>query len=281
MYPPGYVSKENTPWRLIEFAELGFVGKLIQSNELPRVAQLLLLFYDQMSADKLLKTFMRAMTQGKKIAYWKQHAPLFSHVGAVRSGGGFELVQDGQIMNMDQPFNNPQGTVYTSMTIVPTYDARFLYFPGGEPENRDDSCDFSLQKGMQEAKRCWLWGKGIESGNHITLVFNTDVAVKAVLVELGHTSHPKDILTSAVFEVAEQSNIGGTPDAGTRGEPAVVAHCGAFLHVLNIERQSLVYWEQGMSSPKELPKQKVRCLRVRVTRSQPEWLIIQRIQVRS
>merc|ERR1719183_3515043 len=51
-YPPGFVSKENSPWRVIDYADPGFMGKLLQSNELLRVAQLLLLFYDQMPSDK-------------------------------------------------------------------------------------------------------------------------------------------------------------------------------------------------------------------------------------
>jgi len=33
-FPPTYRSKENAPWRLIDFSQLGFIGKMFQSNEL-------------------------------------------------------------------------------------------------------------------------------------------------------------------------------------------------------------------------------------------------------
>ncbi|CAJ1341881.1 unnamed protein product, partial [Effrenium voratum] len=45
-YPPTFRSKENAPWRLIDFSQLGFIGKMFQASELTRLAQFLLLFYD-------------------------------------------------------------------------------------------------------------------------------------------------------------------------------------------------------------------------------------------
>ena len=65
-YPVGFLSKENAPWRMIDFSQLGFIGKAFQSNELTRMAQFLLLFYDQMPCDLLVGDWMVSMTQGRK-----------------------------------------------------------------------------------------------------------------------------------------------------------------------------------------------------------------------
>ncbi|CAE8594464.1 unnamed protein product, partial [Polarella glacialis] len=133
-YPPGWLSKENSPWRLIDFSQLGFIGKMFQSAELTRLAQFLLLFYDQMPCDLLLGQFVLAMTQGKKIEYWKQHPSLFQHVGIFRSLGGFQPLQERKFGKL--LFDNPGGSTFHDLTVIPTYESNFVYFPGGEPEGR-------------------------------------------------------------------------------------------------------------------------------------------------
>ncbi|CAE8703792.1 unnamed protein product, partial [Polarella glacialis] len=113
-YPPGWLSKENSPWRLIDFSQLGFIGKMFQSAELTRLAQFLLLFYDQMPCDLLLGQFVLAMTQGKKIEYWKQHPSLFQHVGIFRSLGGFQPLQERKFGKL--LFDNPGGSTFHDLT---------------------------------------------------------------------------------------------------------------------------------------------------------------------
>merc|ERR1719191_2344928 len=138
-FSPGFLSRENAPWRLIDFSELGFIGKMFQSNELIRMAQFLLLFYDQMPCDLLLGQWMVSMTQPKRINYWKAHPSLFQHVGVFRSLGGFQPLQERKFGKL--LFDNPRGMVYSNMTIVPTYEARFTYWPGGDEDTRNDQCD--------------------------------------------------------------------------------------------------------------------------------------------
>merc|ERR1711972_1228394 len=69
-WPTTQKTKENTPWRIIDFSQLGFIGKLFQSNELTRMAQFLLLYYDQMPCDLLLGEWMKSMGQPKRIEYF-------------------------------------------------------------------------------------------------------------------------------------------------------------------------------------------------------------------
>merc|ERR1712224_667330 len=155
-------------------------------NELYRMAQYLLLFYDQMPCDLLLGEWMKSMTQGKRIAYWKQRQSLFQHVGVFRSLGGFQPLQENKFGS--RLFDNPGGSVFTNMTAVPTFDAKFAYWPGskGPEDTRNDECDF---KTKAKQKRCWFWAKTVEAGDYVTLVFDSEINMKAALVEFGAEKH--------------------------------------------------------------------------------------------
>lgn len=268
-FPPTYRSKENAPWRLIDFSQLGFIGKMFQSDELTRLAQFLLLFYDQMPCDILLGQWVLAMTQGKKIEYWKTHSSLFQHVSIFRSLGGFQTLQEKKF-GKGSIFDNPNATVTRNLTIVPTYDTKFIYFPGGDPQDRKDSCDFSQSPQKQKVKRCWLWAKSPQAGQHLTLTFDRDIPMKAFLAEFGNDAHPKDLLKNAIIQVAGTESAGG----------ASLGPCGVFHDLMPVS-SSVIYWEEGVSSPPHLPIPQIRCLRILVVAAQQEWAIILQLQVRS
>lgn len=265
-YPPTYHSKENAPWRMIDFSQLGFIGKMFQSDQLTRLAQFLLLFYDQMPCDILLGQWVLAMTQGKKIEYWKSHSSLFQHVGIFRSLGGFQTLQEKKF-GKGPIFDNPPANVTRNFTIVPTYDTHFVYFPGGDPVNRNDVCDFSASPQKQKIKRCWFWAKNVKAGQHLTLLFQHDISMKAVLVEFGHDKHPTDLLQNGVLQVASSSTT--------------AAFCGPYHDLMALERVTTVYWEEGVSSPASLPVATVRCLRIMALAPQQEWATIMQIQIRT
>lgn len=278
-YPASYLSKEsNAPWRLLDFSELGFIGKLFQSNELIRMAQFLLLFYDQMPCDILLGHWMRSMTQGEKIEYWKKKPSLFQHVGVFRSVGGYQPLQERAFEV--KLWDNPPGAVIYNMTTVPTYDSRYAYFPGGEPVVRKDTCDLSMSQGARKTKLCFFWGKQVVAGNHLTVVFDGDVTPKAIFAQFGHEAHPTDLLTSGAVQVAAKSPTApasGTSPLGTDK----LSSCGPFVSLMDASRQMMVYWEEGVSTPSRLPVPQMRCLRLVVLRDQSQWLIISQVQVRT
>ena len=270
-YPPTYKSKENAPWRMIDFSQLGFIGKFFHSNELTRLAQFLLLFYDQMPCDILINQWMLAMTQGKKIEYFKSHSSLFQHVGVFRTlGEGFQVLQDTKFGKT--LWDNPEANVTRNLTIAPTYDTKFLYFPGGEPAKRKDVCDFSASpKQKQGPKRCWLWATHVQAGQHVTLAFPKGIAVNALLFQFGCDPYPKDLLGNGMIQVA-----------GCASRPGQVQlSCKQFQNVLPVKRDRVIYWEEGVSDPPKMPINPICCIRVMVMQSQPEWVNFWSIQVKS
>ena len=267
-FPPSYRSKENAPWRLIDFSQLGFIGKMFQANELTRLAQFLLLFYDQMPCDILLGQWVLAMTQGKKIEYWKSHSSLFQHVGIFRSLGGFQPLQEKKF-GKGTIFDNPNATLVSTFALVPTYDARFIYFPGGDPQTRNDVCDFTASPQKQKIKRCWFWAKSPQGGQHLTMIFQKEIAMKAFLAEFGNDAHPKDTFKSAMIQVAAESKMNNPSDP-----------CGQFYDLLPVDGR-VIYWEEGVSNPPQLPIANLRCLRIIALVGQTEWAIILQLQIRS
>merc|ERR1712110_323860 len=98
-----------------------------------------------MPCDILVGQWMRSMTQGKKIEYWKKKPSLFLHVGVFRSLGGYQPLQEKSFGT--KLWDNPPGAVLYNMTTVPTYDVQYAYFPGGDPAERQDTCDLKLSVG--------------------------------------------------------------------------------------------------------------------------------------
>lgn len=279
-YPPNYLTKENTPWRLINFSELGFIGKMFQSNELTRLAQFLLLFYDQMPCDLLLGEWVKSMTQSRRIEYWKQAPSLFQHIGIFRSLGGYQPLQE---KTFGKPlFDNPVGLTAWNMLIMPTYEGRFSYWSGGEPSNRNDMCDFKASNAHAKTKmkRCWFWAKRPAKGQHMTIVFQHDIKLKAVFMEFGHEKHPKDLLKDGVLQVAATASTGQPYSLPMPGQ-GDLTKCGAFYDLIEVKATPMVYWEEGASVPPAAPVPMVRCLRISMRQNQDEWLVVFNILVRT
>uniref|UniRef100_A0A7S2Q9C2 Uncharacterized protein n=1 Tax=Zooxanthella nutricula TaxID=1333877 RepID=A0A7S2Q9C2_9DINO len=149
------------------------------------------------------------------------------------------------------------------MVVVPTYEARYAYFPGGEPVDRQDSCDTSISPAFKAGgrKACWFWAKTPMAKQHVAVIFDAAVEVRKVLLHFGHQAHKKDVLYRGALELARASGAG-----------AGLLACGGFAKLVDITHgDSVVQWA---GEP-----QAARCLRISVVQGQREWLILQRIYV--
>ena len=60
--PSVYYSRDvKPPWFVIDYCQLGFIGKLFRSSDLPRLAQFFLMFYDAKPVDWLLEDLLHTM----------------------------------------------------------------------------------------------------------------------------------------------------------------------------------------------------------------------------
>ncbi len=72
-----YKMKRDT-WAMLEFSELGFIGKLFRSSDLTKLAWFMLTFYDEQPVDWLMTCFRLSMAQ-KKV--FMRIPTLFQHMG--------------------------------------------------------------------------------------------------------------------------------------------------------------------------------------------------------
>ncbi|XP_075893460.1 alpha-1,3-mannosyl-glycoprotein 4-beta-N-acetylglucosaminyltransferase C-like isoform X2 [Nelusetta ayraudi] len=87
MLKKAITSREGSYWVLLEFSKLGYIGKLYQSKDLPRLAHFLLMFYEEMPCDWLLTHFRNLLVQKDVIRF---KPSLFQHMGHYTSFSGKE-----------------------------------------------------------------------------------------------------------------------------------------------------------------------------------------------
>jgi len=86
-----YVSEQNrihSDWAVLEFSELGFIGKLFRSSDLQRLAEFMMTFYVEQPVDWLFRYFKLAMNQQRT---YLRKPTVFQHFGTKSS---FDLSKD-------------------------------------------------------------------------------------------------------------------------------------------------------------------------------------------
>jgi len=86
-----YVSEQNQnhpEWAVLEFSELGFIGKLFRSSDLQHLAEFMMLFYVEQPVDWLFRYFKLAMNQQRNFL---RKPTVFQHFGTKSS---FDLSKD-------------------------------------------------------------------------------------------------------------------------------------------------------------------------------------------
>ncbi|XP_034242339.1 alpha-1,3-mannosyl-glycoprotein 4-beta-N-acetylglucosaminyltransferase B-like isoform X2 [Thrips palmi] len=200
---------QRAPWFVLEFCQLGFIGKMFKSVDLPFLVQFFLMFYNDKPVDWLLDHFIftkvctpenNPRCQKAKKELWIQYKPsLFQHMGKHSS-------LRGKIQNLKD----------TQFGKLP------LFFPHDNPP-ADVESDIApyQQHTLLEAYmgRSYFWGLSPQPGNTLTFRFKTPVFIKRFLFRSGNAEHPSDKLLNTSVEVKPQENrldqgldLNGTPD---------------------------------------------------------------------
>ena len=200
-YVNDYVDKvKDDFWFLIHFSQLGFIGKLMKSNDLMSFAQYLLLFYTNQPCDWLLYDYGRSLvcysgldeTGCRNLLHniLLVHVPsLFQHMGTVSSlkgkvhdvkDPGFKEIID---QHEDPIYSNPRAIVTTTFSVYDDNSARTVY--NGE--------------GM-------LWSDRVLKGNNIVVEFYELEELKGIKILSGSESHPLDTLQHGVVEYKQSKD---------------------------------------------------------------------------
>ncbi|XP_038053883.1 alpha-1,3-mannosyl-glycoprotein 4-beta-N-acetylglucosaminyltransferase C-like [Patiria miniata] len=230
-------------WTTLEFSELGFIGKLFRSSELPRLTQFMLFFYEDQPVDYLQKYYNYLNAQEGTF----RHAPsLFQHIGMKSS------LRDKEQELIDKFFednarkyhaDNPPAVLYSSMEAFSMYTPQLAY----------------------SSKPGYFWGKTPITGDTFLLVFESPAHLSRVVMETGSEKNPDDYLRSGKLEaspVVMMHSLDGTP------------RCADY--------RSIGKFTDGRLDVSDLETTldfKTTCLQITITKSQQQWLLIKEIAV--
>ncbi|XP_077013544.1 alpha-1,3-mannosyl-glycoprotein 4-beta-N-acetylglucosaminyltransferase-like protein MGAT4E isoform X2 [Tamandua tetradactyla] len=149
---------KSKPWVLLEFSNMGFLGKLFHSRDLPLLAHFILLFFEEKPLDRLIPHFRTLLVQKKPILC---RPFLFYH----RVFSTFDDKQKAIAIKKKLSYSpdNPPGTVFTDMKV---FDVHFPW----EAYTLDES---------------FFWTYNVSVGNHLTVILNNPVNLRRVQVMTG------------------------------------------------------------------------------------------------
>lgn len=234
-------SREGSYWVMLEFSKLGYIGKLYHSRDLPRLAHFLLMFYQEMPCDWLLIHFRGLLAQKDVIRF---KPSLFQHMGYYSSYKGAENKlkdDDFEEDSIDIP-DNPPASLYTNINVFENYDATKAY-----------------SSIVDE----YFWGKPPCTGDFFIIIFNKPTKITRIKILTGTEDRQNDILHHGALEVGQKS-----VDTKQGRQCTSYITLGEFK-VGNIEVSNVDH-KIGFD---------IECVRIVITASQKEWLIIRSVSL--
>ena len=246
--------KKTEHWALLEFSELGFIGKLVRSADLKRFADYLLLFFYEQPVDWLLTSFRLSMAQ-RNIKMCKP--TLFQHQGLVSSFDTSHLnkLKDRFFVepSPDVRPDNPSANVQSSMGAFQQHMPYHAYL---------------------EHKDKFFWATNPQKGDFITVEFENPQDVDRILIETGNdkVASDDDRLQAGEVYVSQAST---TNKDGSKVDADQM--CQHF--------KSLGSFVEGHFEMKDISEdtanvgKNVKCLRISVKKTQKNWIIFKVIYV--
>ncbi|XP_061578365.1 alpha-1,3-mannosyl-glycoprotein 4-beta-N-acetylglucosaminyltransferase C-like [Cololabis saira] len=234
-------SRRGTYWVTLEFSKLGFIGKLYHGRDLPRLAQFLLLFYQEMPCDWLLVHFRGLLAQKDALRF---RPSLFQHMGYYSSYRGAEnKLKDDDFEEdaLDVP-DNPPASLSTNMDVFERYDAARAY--SSIPDE-------------------YFWGKPPGTGDFFLIVFNSSTRISRIRVVTGSEERRADVLSHGALEVGRRA-----------AETRQGRQCASYVTLgeFRVGRIDVADVDHKVGF-------EVECVRIVVTAGQSEWLIIRTISL--
>lgn len=206
--------KEHSQWFVLDFCQLGFIGKMFKSADLPWLITFFQMFYNEKPVDWLLYHLIYtkvcsvekdAKTCKQEISkLWIHYKPsLFQHIGTTSSlKGKVQKLKDkqfGKISTFYPHNNNPPAVVKTGIQHYKTY---------------------TLQKAY--TGESFFWGLMPQPGDLIEFKFKEPVVLKRYLFRSGNFEQPSDRFYNTTVEIfpinlAEDSSLWNTYNTTTDG----------------------------------------------------------------
>lgn len=248
-------SGSTHPWSVLEFSELGFIGKLFKTVDAPRLIKFLLLFYEEQPVDFLYAYFYRLLAQKDRLLCYPA---LFQHIGdhSSLSLKRFAVVRDANFVggkdisvpllyNLSQVMIKRPASVYSTIETHEAYEPSWAY----SSSNR------------------YFWGKPVRTNDTFCVIFDEPFFVDIIDIRTGHPERHTDYLRHG------ELTLGAELDASCQSKCC----CAPTVTKVGQLTDGNIYVENVSS----FVKIKIKCVQLRVTQSQDEWLIVRHIDILS
>ncbi|NWW73589.1 MGT4B acetylglucosaminyltransferase, partial [Climacteris rufus] len=187
-----FAAQQSQDWIILEFSQLGFIGKLFKSEDLPLTAEFFLMFYKDKPIDWLLDhlLWVKACNPEKDATHCEKEKSklrirakpsLFQHIGLHSSlAGKIQNLKDEDFGKniLHKVHDNPPAKVDTSLRIYQQYTLEKVY--------KGQDC---------------FWASAPVAGDYIRFTFLNPLKVEKYLFRSGNVEHPGDKLFNTTVEV--------------------------------------------------------------------------------
>ncbi|XP_066259965.1 alpha-1,3-mannosyl-glycoprotein 4-beta-N-acetylglucosaminyltransferase B isoform X1 [Euwallacea similis] len=185
-------TSKKEAWFVLDFCQLGFIGKMFKSAELPWLITFFQMFYNDKPVDWLLDHLLYTkvcnyeknndVCKREKAKKWIHYKPsLFQHIGTHSSlKGKVQKLKDKQFGKVPLffPHSNPEAEITSGIKHYKQYTLRRAYL--GET---------------------FFWGLLPQPGDQLVFKFNTPILIKSYLIKSGNAEHPSDKFYNTTIEV--------------------------------------------------------------------------------
>lgn len=239
-------------WMVIDFCQLGFIGKLFKTVNLPYFIEFFIMFYNDKPVDWLLEDVLatkmckldyniKTCKKAKDTIRPRYKPSLFQHIGTHSSlKGKVQKLKDkgfGRVV-MFVPHHNPPAIISTVIKHYKAYSINRAYL--GET---------------------FYWGLVPQAGDNIVFSLTPPVTLTGFKFVSGNAEHPSDKFISTTIEIAIQGGNDKIPSSLARTDDGYVV-LGSFD-------------EQGVAQGKIEPDWgEVAFLRFSIHASSENWVIL-------
>lgn len=248
-----FIYGQRKPWFLLEFTNLGFIGKLFHSEDLDRVAFYLLSFYDRMPCDLLLGHIRKLMGQDKPIHSKKS---LFQHIGK------FSSLKNKLMPSIDKDFKDA-GSVHLSINDIPRGDNP----PAKILTDLQQYADNEVAYAYDNSDKIF-WARDVKKNQHLTLLFRKPQQISRIIIATGDPNTKGDSLVKSSLSVAVRNDVGRSPTD--------LHDCGEFKKLADLVDGDLDTKALGLG--KDIPPG-IICLKIKVEKTQRTWVIFRNISI--
>lgn len=240
-------------WLVLDFCQLGFIGKLFRCKDLLLLINYLIMFHSDKPCDWLLvdlvKTKVCRLDQKPKDCsievnkvWLRDKESLFQHMGVHSSlKGKLQKLKDktfGKTKDLNK-YRNPSASVVSTISTYKMYTLKRAY-----------------------AGDTFYWGLTAKANDTLTFKFSKPIKLIGYLFRSGSSDHPKDIFHNTSVQVLPVTAVSSQPSNWiTKGE---------------FNSRGLAEAKWSLSSAVH-----VSAVRLLVNRNSSKWVILSEIQIRT